>query len=56
MLRPKGLIKEAQAEVQKFLKFEPSWTVKDSARYHWKKPEDKAHWLEGLELAGMPKG
>lgn len=52
----KGMIKEAQAEVQKFLKFEPTWTVKDSARYHWKNPEDQKHWLEGLELAGLPKG
>jgi adenylate cyclase len=50
-----GRMEEAHTELQKFRAVEPDWTLKDSARYFWRKDEDKQHWLKGLELAGLPR-
>ena len=51
----KGLIKEAQAEVQKFLKFEPSWTVKARLAITGRSLKTRRTGWRGWSSRGCPR-
>ena len=51
-----GRLEEARKETEVILAAEPSTslkTIRKDATLVWKRPEDREHWIEGLELAGF---
>ena len=45
--------KGAAADMQKFMKAEPDWTVENEAALHFRDDKDRQRWLDGLRKAGL---
>ena len=54
--RPEQTSKASEA-LKRFLARRPDWTIEKERRAEaFLKPEDEAHWLDGLRRAGLPEG
>lgn len=52
-----GRRKEAKRYIEKLMSIEPRFTIKRFGdNYPFKREEDRAHYVEGLRLAGAPEG
>ena len=53
----RGESAKSAAAMEEFLKHAPDWTIaKELNAIRFKRPEDEAHWLEGLRKAHLPEG
>jgi len=51
-----GHAKEAAAEMKRFCKARPGWTVaSERLSVRFRDPVDEEHWLQGARLAGLPE-
>jgi tetratricopeptide (TPR) repeat protein len=45
--------KRAAADMEKFMKAEPDWTLENEAALHFRDDKDRQRWLDGLRKAGL---
>jgi tetratricopeptide (TPR) repeat protein len=51
-----GQAKEAAAEMKRFRKARPGWTVaSERLSVRFRDPADEEHWLQGARMAGLPE-